>query len=49
MNIKFESKFEKDLRMIKDKQLLSKIKEIILDCKQADNIGALKHIKTSWT
>ena len=45
MNVKFESKFEKDLRAIKDKQLLTKIKEIIIHCKQANRLSELKNVK----
>jgi mRNA interferase RelE/StbE len=45
MKIKFESKFEKDLRNIKDKKLLSKIKEVILECKAVQTFNELKNIK----
>ena len=45
MKIKFESKFEKDLRNIKDKKLLSKIKEVILECKGVQTFNELKNIK----
>jgi mRNA interferase RelE/StbE len=45
MKIKFESKFEKDLRNIKDKKLLSKIKEVILECKAVQTLNEVKNIK----
>jgi len=45
MKIKFESKFEKDLRNIKDKKLLSKIKEVILECKAVQTLNEAKNIK----
>jgi mRNA interferase RelE/StbE len=45
MKIKFESKFEKDLRNIKDKKLLSKIKEMILECKAVQTLNEVKNIK----
>jgi len=45
MKIKFESKFEKDLRNIKDKKLLSKIKEVILECKAVQTLNEVTNIK----
>ena len=45
MNIKFESRFEKDLQIIKDKKLLSKIKKIIINCQESENITKIKNIK----
>lgn len=45
MNIKFEYRFEKDLQVIKDKKLLSKIKKIIIDCQNSENITKIKNIK----
>lgn len=45
MNIKYESKFYKDLGGIRDSKLLAKMKEVIIDCKAADNITELKHLK----
>ena len=45
MKIKFESKFEKDLQNIKDKKLLSKIKEVILECKAVQTLNEVKNIK----
>jgi mRNA interferase RelE/StbE len=45
VKVKFESKFEKDLRNVKDKKLLSKVKETILDCKYAQNLNEIKNLK----
>ncbi len=45
MNIKFESKFEKDLKLIKDRNLLSRLKQIILNCKQAENLAQINNLK----
>jgi mRNA interferase RelE/StbE len=45
MKIKFESKFEKDLQNIKDKKLLSKIKEVILECNAVQTLNEVKNIK----
>jgi mRNA interferase RelE/StbE len=45
MKIKFESKFEKDLRNIKDKKLLSKIKEVILECKAVQTLNEVKNMQ----
>ena len=45
MNFKFEAKFAKDLRAIKNAKHLDKIKEIINACKSAHDISELSHIK----
>lgn len=45
MNLKFESKFEKDLYTIKDKNILKKLKDVIIQCKLAENISVIKNIK----
>ena len=45
MKVKYESKFAKDLRSIRDTKLLAKIKEIIDECKVAENLTELKNIK----
>ena len=47
MNVKFEAKFAKDLRAIKNAKHLDKIKEIINACKSAHDISELSHIKKS--
>jgi mRNA interferase RelE/StbE len=45
VKIKYESKFAKDLRSIRDTKLLAKIKEMIDECKVAENLTELKNIK----
>lgn len=45
MKVKFESKFAKDLRSIRDAKLLAKIKEMIDECKAAESLTELKNIK----
>ena len=45
MNIKFEAKFEKDLKEIKDRNILAKLKQIILNCKQAESLFQITNIK----
>lgn len=45
MKIKYESKFAKDLRSIRDTKLLAKIKEMIDECKAAENLTELKNVK----
>ena len=45
MKIKYESKFAKDLRSIRDTKLLAKIKEMIGECKSAENLTELKNVK----
>jgi len=45
VKIKYESKFAKDLRSIRDTKLLAKIKEIIDECKAAESLTELKNIK----
>ena len=45
MNIKFESKFEKDLKEIKDRNILARLKQIILNCKQAESLSEIINIK----
>ena len=45
MNIKFESKFEKDLKEIKDRNILARLKQIILNCKQAESLAQITNIK----
>lgn len=43
--MKFEAKFAKDLRAIRDQKLLNKVKEIIEDCKSANTLSDINHIK----
>jgi mRNA interferase RelE/StbE len=45
VNVKFEYRFEKDLQSVKDKKLFSKIKKIIINCKNSDNLSQIKNIK----
>ena len=48
MKICYESSFEKDLKRIKDEKLLIRVKQIIEEIKQAndlDNIKSLKKMK----
>jgi mRNA interferase RelE/StbE len=45
MNVQFESRFEKDLKLIKDRSLLGKLKQIILTCKQAESFVELNNLK----
>ncbi len=45
MKIRYEASFEKDLRGIRDKNLLKKIKDMIEDIKHADNVSLINNIK----
>jgi mRNA interferase RelE/StbE len=45
MKIKFESKFSKDLRKIKDQKILSQIKVVINECKLAQTLDDIKNLK----
>ncbi len=45
VQVKFEAKFAKDLRAIRDQKLLNKVKEIIDDCKSAHTLSEINHIK----
>lgn len=45
MKIKFESKFSKDLRKIKDQKLLSQIKIVINECKLVQTLDEIKNLK----
>jgi Cytotoxic translational repressor of toxin-antitoxin stability system len=45
MKIKFESRFEKDLRKIKDQKVLSELKQIIIQCKTTENLSEINHLK----
>jgi len=45
VKVRFESKFAKDLRSIRDTKLLAKIKEMIDECKTAESLTELKNIK----
>lgn len=45
MNVKFEARFAKDLRSIRDPKILNKIKEIIVACKLANSLSDINNIK----
>ncbi len=45
MRTRYESSFEKDLRKIRDKKLLKKIKEIIEEVRKADTLMDISHLK----
>ncbi|ACK64276.1 conserved hypothetical protein [Rippkaea orientalis PCC 8801] len=45
MKIKFESKFEKDLKRIKDKKVLYRLKQAIIDIKVATNLSEIDCLK----
>jgi len=45
MKVKFEARFAKDLRAIQDPKILNRIKKIIENCKLADNLLSIKHMK----
>lgn len=45
MNIKFESRFEEDIRKIKDKKILLKRKENILKCKAVKELSEINQVK----
>jgi len=45
VNVKFEAKFAKDLRAIKNAKHLDKIKDIINACKAARDLSELSQIK----
>ncbi|PZV12048.1 MAG: plasmid stabilization protein [Pseudanabaena sp.] len=45
MNVRFESRFEKDLKLVKDRNLLPRLKQVILSCKQAESLGEINNLK----
>ena len=45
MKVKFEARFAKDLRAIREQKLLNKVKEIIEDCKSASSLSDMNHVK----
>ena len=45
MNVKFESRFEKDLKLVKDRNLLTRLKQIILTCKLSESLGEINGLK----
>lgn len=45
MKIRYEARFEKDLRKIRDKNVLRRIKGIIEDVREADKVAVISHLK----
>lgn len=45
MKVKFEAKFAKDLCTIREQKMLSKVQEIIGECKSASSLSELNHVK----
>lgn len=45
MNVRFESKFSKDLQKIREEKLLGKIKELILSCKEAGSLAEIRQLR----
>ncbi len=45
MNVRYEASFEKDLKKIRDGNLLQRIKDAINEVKQAENIKDLNNLK----
>lgn len=45
MNTRFESKFAKDLKEIRDRNLLVRLKQIILNCQQAESLTQISNLK----
>ncbi len=45
MNIRFRESFRKDLRKIKDKDLLTRVRTIIEAVEQASSLGEILHIE----
>jgi mRNA interferase RelE/StbE len=41
----FEASFEKDLKKLKDKTILSAVKEIIIEVKRAKSVHEIKNVK----
>jgi mRNA interferase RelE/StbE len=45
VNVKFEARFSKDLRTIREQKLLNKVKEVIDDCKSASSLSDINRVK----
>ena len=45
MDVLFEASFAKDLKRIKDKQLLKRLQDAINGVKQAENLDEVHHLK----
>ena len=44
MDVRFEASFEKDLKKVKDKKLLKRIREAIDEVKKAPDLGDVKNL-----
>lgn len=44
MDIRFEASFEKDIRGIRDKKLLSRVKDVIDEVKEAEDLDAIRNL-----
>ena len=45
MKIRYESSFERDLKRIRDKKILTQIKQVLEEIKQADDLDSLRNLK----
>ena len=45
MNVRFEARFSKDLRRIQDGKLLTRIKELIISCKEVESLNEISQMK----
>lgn len=45
MEVKYEAKFQKDLREMTDRSLLKKLKSVIEECKDANHINMINNLK----
>jgi mRNA interferase RelE/StbE len=45
VKVRYEASFEKDLRKVKEKRLLRRVKEVIDEVKKADDLLAIKSLK----
>ena len=45
MNVRFEARFSKDLRRIQDGKLLTRIKELIISCKEVESLNEIGQVK----
>jgi mRNA interferase RelE/StbE len=45
VKVKFEARFEKDIYSIKDAKILSKLKKIIIECKEAQDLSEIRNLK----
>ncbi|NTW69375.1 MAG: type II toxin-antitoxin system RelE/ParE family toxin [Chlorobiaceae bacterium] len=45
MKVVFEHGFAKELQKLRDNRLLAKIREIILECKEADSLTEIRNLK----